>query len=150
MEWEMKNVDEKSYRKAQRATNSRIISLGDDLWQFLRGNYVSTTRRLGSSSFSRPIARAPLLAALLHLYEDPKKSKNRDKTMQSDMKRNTIAAYHSLDVEKGVARCTLSGEYFDSNVIKAAHIVPVHLGIEMADYIFGEGTELASSAWTIT
>ena len=141
MEWEMnaKNVDEKSYRKAQRATNSRVISLGDDLWQFKRQLRLHH-EKAGKLELLTPDSEGAFAAALLHLYKDPKKSRNRDKTMQSDMRRNTIAAYHSLDVEKAGVRCTLSGEYFDPDDIKAAHIVPVHLGVEMADYIFGKGT----------
>ncbi|KAH0556019.1 hypothetical protein GP486_006041 [Trichoglossum hirsutum] len=150
MDWEMneKKLDEKVYRKAQQSTNKRIISLGDDLWQFKR-QLRTHDEKAGKLELLTPDSEGAFAAALLHLYKDPKKGKNRDTTLQNNMRRDSIAAYRSLgsDVETtddpqitaGI-RCTLSGEYFRPNHVKAAHIVPVQLGVELADYIFGKGT----------
>lgn len=149
MEWEMsaKNVSDKDYRNAQRLTNGRIISLGDDLWQFKRQLRLHD-EKAGKLELLTPDTEGAFTAALLRLYKDPK-TKNWDRTAQSNMRRDTIAVYKSRgsDAEEsddprimsGI-RCVLSGEYFDPEDVNAAHIVPVHLGVEMADYVFGNGT----------
>lgn len=149
MDWEMteKKLDEKVYRKAQRSTNKRIISLGDELWEFKR-QLRTYDEKTGKLELLTPDTESAFAAALLHLYKDPKKGNNRDKTLQSNMRRDTIAAYCSHgSIEKvndariaNGLRCTLLGEYFDPDDINAAHIVPVRLGVELADYIFGKGT----------
>ncbi|KAI9779316.1 MAG: hypothetical protein M1839_007424 [Geoglossum umbratile] len=143
-----KKLDGNVYRKAQRSTNKCIISLGDDLWQ-CRRQLRTYDEKAGKLELLTPDGEGAFAAALLHLYKDPQKDKNRDTTLQSNMRRDAITAYRSLgsDVEKvddpqittGI-RCALSGEYFQPTHVKAAHIVPVHLGVELADYIFGKGT----------
>ncbi|KAI9772640.1 MAG: hypothetical protein M1840_000234 [Geoglossum simile] len=150
MDWEMNQnkLDEKIYRKAQKSTNKRIISLGEDLWQFRR-QLRTHKEKAGKLELLTPDSDGAFAAALLHLYKDPKKGKNRNSTMQSNMRRDTIAAYQALGSDSRAVddprtaagiRCAISGEYFSPGDVKAAHIVPVHLGVELADYIFGMGT----------
>jgi HNH endonuclease len=154
--WDMEmsggRVDQKTYRKAQKNTSSRIVSLGEELWRFTR-QLRTHEEQAGNIELLTPDSDNAFAAALLRLYKDPlrgegEKNKNRDTTLQSNMRQDAIKAYRSLgaDAEKELGvpkdglRCTILGEYMSKEVVVAAHIVPAHLGVELADYIFGPGS----------
>ncbi|KAI9788572.1 MAG: hypothetical protein M1816_006821 [Peltula sp. TS41687] len=118
--------DEKTYRDYRRATNARILSLGEEC------------------RTQKP--RALLTAVLLKLYKGPVTSTKRSAHVQPQMRRDSIAASRSL-VQEGDqsrdpswVRCSISGEFQPSDRIIAAHIVPSGLGPEVVDYIFGAGS----------
>ncbi|KAI9848049.1 MAG: hypothetical protein M1837_001151 [Sclerophora amabilis] len=141
---EEQKIDTKLHFKTRQVTNKRIISLGDDLWKMKRQlrDYDEKAGRLATLT---PDSGGAFASALLHLYKDPGSSKSRSSTMQTLMRRDTIKAYDANPRKEdnkspGWLRCTMTGRFFQEQVLKAAHIVPSMLGVELADYIFGVGT----------
>jgi hypothetical protein len=148
LEASQNRIDHKSHRDACRSTNKRIISLGDELWE-LRRKLRAHDESVGKAAVLTPDSEGAFVSALLHLYKDPRTSKKRSSTMQTDMRKKAIIAYNAFatkgDIESdnagpGWLRCTISGELRPEAEIKAAHIVPANLGPELVDYIFGKGT----------
>ncbi|KAI9853715.1 MAG: hypothetical protein M1813_001831 [Trichoglossum hirsutum] len=139
---EEKCIDLKTYRAARRAINKRIISLGDNLWKYKR-ELRSHDEGMGKITKLTPDYEGAFGATLLRLYKDPLVSRKRDSTKQSNMRRDAIKAYSARREDgtgKVLLRCTISNDYFPSDFVAAAHIVPASLGGEVADYIFGIGT----------
>jgi hypothetical protein len=141
-------IDKKNHHNACRSMRKRNFSLGDELWE-LRRQLRAHDESIGVAAALTPDSEGAFVSALLHLYKDPRVSKKRSTTLQSDLRAKSIIAYSARptkeDLESGEIgpewlRCTISGVFKGPGEIRAAHIVPASLGAELADYIFGAGT----------
>ena len=141
-------LDPKTYRRALKTTRQRVISLGDQLWQ-KRRELRACDEASGKIPVLTPDSDNAFAAALLRLYKDPRTSRKRLSTAQSNMKREAVEMYQARatakDIAAGIARdqswlrCLLSGFLGESHEVRMAHIVPAMLEFELADYIFGAG-----------
>ncbi|KAI9775410.1 MAG: hypothetical protein M1816_005938 [Peltula sp. TS41687] len=141
--FEKKEMEPRSFRAKRRDADKRIISLGDDLWR-LKRNLREVEEKAGKIATLTPDSDHAFTATLLHLYKDPATTRKRSRAMQANMRREAIEVYSALPREgekemppKDWARCTLTGKYYMSPLVKAAHIVPASIGVEIASYIFG-------------
>ncbi|KAI9765047.1 MAG: hypothetical protein M1840_007872 [Geoglossum simile] len=84
-------IDRKSHRNACRSMRKRNFSLGDELWE-LRRQLRAHDESIGVVAALIPDSEGAFVSALLHLYKDPRISKKRSSTMQSDLRANSIIA----------------------------------------------------------
>lgn len=115
-------IDKKTFLKSRKASGERLLSQGGYIWklqQQLRDREEQDDK-------------------------DPLKSTKISRTMQSDMRRAAIAAYGSRPPENEneyskCLRCAVTHEYYPAMFVKTAHIVPTSVGVNIADYLFGNG-----------
>ena len=134
-------LDRGAWIATHKATHARVSSVGEALFKERR-NLREVEESLGMVAKLTPDLSGPFTAALLRLYHDPDTSRKRNRTQQSNMRRDAIALYESRPQPEDDAhrlRCVVTGKLFEAQEVVAAHIVPQHLGVELADYIFGSG-----------
>lgn len=143
-EHRQKQMTDNAYKKAQKESNKRIVSLGNDMWKERQ-----KLRMLEEESSKLPILTADstgaFTAVLLKLYKDPAEhvgSAKRKSALQSELKDKAITFYDSKKDSPHWKRhwCPISGDYHEKDYITASHIVPYRLGAEIVDYIFGTGS----------
>lgn len=140
-EHEQHHMSSKEHRSAHRDTNQRIVSLGSDLWkeqEELRGY----EEKMGLKPKLGPDSKGAFVHTLLSLYKDPSTVRKRSSKIQSEMKKQSVARYEASKgaKEKGQIWCCITQAYHEQEDIRAAHIVPHSLSLELADYIFGSGS----------
>jgi hypothetical protein len=123
-EYKQRHLDEKSYRKAQKEANIRVVSLQTAMWgeeKVLR----EEEEKAGLRPELGPDSEGAFVCTLLALYNDPKISSKRSKTEQSRLRK---AAIQSFDSTRGAPRgwlwCPVTQEYFEEHEMAASHIVP--------------------------
>lgn len=138
-EYAEKMLTENGYFKDQRNTNTRVISLRDELWKY-RQNLRDEEEKAGKTPPLGPDSEGAFTYTLLALYKDPNTSSKRSSSEQSNMRKAAIERYESAkDAPPGKLWCPITQDYFDAGQMKAAHIVPRRLGPGVVDYIFGSG-----------
>lgn len=116
-----KKLSDNDYRKAQRNTNVRIISLGEDLWQHKRG-LREEEEKSGVIPPIGPDMQGAFVHTLLTLYKDPNTSAKRSSSKQSAMRESAIQVYESRkDAPEGKLWCPVAQDYFNAKQMKAAH-----------------------------
>jgi hypothetical protein len=134
------NVTGGIHRSSHRATNNRIISLGEELWDQIRG-LKADEEKAGKAPVLGPDVEVAFKYTLLALYKDPNLSSKRSTRVQAEMRKSAIQMYDAeKDAPKGKLWCPISQDYFETHYMKTAHIVPRRLGPSVVDYIFGSGT----------
>lgn len=142
-----KKLTDNDYRKAQRNTNVRIISLGEDLWQHKRG-LREEEEKSGVIPPIGPDMQGAFVHTLLTLYKDPNTSAKRSSSKQSAMRESAIQVYESRkDAPEGKLWCPIAQDYFNAEQMKAAHIVPSRLGSGLVEYLFGPGSSSRLHTW---
>lgn len=140
-------LTDNDYRKAQRNTNMRIISLGEDLWNHRRG-LRDEEEKSGVIPPLGPDVQGAFVHTLLSLYKDPNISAKRSSSKQSAMRESAIQVYESRkDAPKGKLWCPIAQDYFNAKQMKAAHIVPSRLGSGLVEYLFGPGISSRLHTW---
>ncbi|KAF7506279.1 hypothetical protein GJ744_012087 [Endocarpon pusillum] len=138
-EYAEKKLTDNGYLKDQRNTNTRVISLRDELWKY-RQNLRDEEEKAGKTPPLGPDSEGAFVYTLLALYKDPNTSSKRSSSEQSNMRKAAIERYESAkDARPGKLWCPISQDYFDAEWMRAAHIVPRRLGSGVVDYIFGSG-----------
>lgn len=134
-----RKLSDTEYRNAQRSTNVRIVSLGDDLWRQKQG-LRELEEKSGKIPPIGPDSQAAFVYTLLALYRDPHVHSKRSSSVQSAMRKSSIKVYESSkDAPAGHLWCPVSQDYCEARWMKAAHIVPSRLGASLVEYIFEPG-----------
>ena len=137
---EQRRMTDDKYHEEHRNTNESLDSLGRNLWIRLRKQEEKEglVKKLG------PDSRGVLVPALLALYKDPHQAHKRSNHIQSPLKRTSVAVYEAgkdAPFEDKIWYC-VTRRYYDREKVRAVHIVPHALGLELVDYIFGTGSGL--------
>ena len=140
-EYELGNFSASAHRSEHKKTNERYVSLGSQLWnqkEILRAQ----EEKNGRVEVLGPDVTGAFVATLLALYKDPNKSRKRSSHIQSQMKETSIAVYEAAKgaPSEGKLWCCITRNYYDRSNVKAAHIVPFALRLDIAEYMFGKGS----------
>ncbi|KAL8712698.1 MAG: hypothetical protein Q9220_003230 [cf. Caloplaca sp. 1 TL-2023] len=135
-------IDEGVYHEARETTYERISILNDEILH-KRRELRFLMEQSGQLVAPRPDTGSAFVAAFAQLlYDDPKQVY--DEVNQLKLREAVKEQYQSCAdaPHKDYAWCPISKDYFSTDDMTVAHIVPQNLGATVINHIFGAGSSL--------